>query len=298
MSPLKRTPNGFTLIELLVVIAIISVAVSLLMPALSAAKAQSLRAQCVANLRELAQTCRIYADDDPIDIFGPILKDSKKFVREGYAHYGGGPGDMPYQDWDDPFDPRTRPFNWLIYGRDAIIKNTVPGDRRVYKLFQCPGDDYGWQEWPDMGTNPQDTERSYFFANGTAFRMNNLTNDRTVPRQTEVGSDPPVPPMSVGIYGRPMSMVPDTGRVVTLMEARAFQTQWTNDAWGELPPGELTGCHMKLGFFNLAYVDGHVDYMDMGDGTYFPQSERYDNLDVRGTWGSFDCFPSEPIPEP
>jgi prepilin-type N-terminal cleavage/methylation domain-containing protein len=61
-SPLRR--NAFTLVELLVVIAIIATLVSLLLPALSRAKARAYNTVCVNQLRQLGIAVRLYAEEN------------------------------------------------------------------------------------------------------------------------------------------------------------------------------------------------------------------------------------------
>ena len=68
LSPWRRVASGsgagaFTLIKLLVVIAIVEVLASLVLPALSKAKARGQSAFCSNNLRQLGIALQIYADD-------------------------------------------------------------------------------------------------------------------------------------------------------------------------------------------------------------------------------------------
>jgi len=284
MSSKNRKSPGFTLIELLVVISIIAVLISILLPALGGAIQQARKIRDQANMKGIGTAAQTYASDDPQGILGPVHPEAINFRGDGYAEYGGGPGTMPYGGWNQEFDPRTRAFNHLFYGPRGIVANTPPGARGVFQEYQCPGDELGWQEWPGFDTNPLETETSYFKANGAAFRMNNLAYDDGT---------------SMGIYGRPVNRIPDPSSTLGFMEARVYQTLWTNDAWGILAHGELTSYHRRTGFFNVIYADAHAAFVDSGNGTYYQHiiyqdHSEWNELDARGGWGRMDCLP-EPI---
>lgn len=60
----RRLLPAFTLIELLVVIAIIGILAALLLPAIARTKENGRRAACVRNLRQLALSLTLYANDN------------------------------------------------------------------------------------------------------------------------------------------------------------------------------------------------------------------------------------------
>ena len=283
----QRKFRALTLIELLVAGTVCSALVGLLVPALSQSKSVGIRQAELNNLRTLINTAHIYANRDPENILGPIHRFANSFHNEGYADYGGGPGTMNFVNWDEAFDPRTRPFNQLMFGRDGLNEETAPGDRSVFKGFQCLGEDLGWQQVPGFDSDARETENDYFEANGTSFRLNNLkvfSSRRGF----------------FGIYARPRSRIPAPGQTIAFMEARTYETVWTNDTFGILGQDvegglELKSYHKKLGHFLVVYVDGHAAFADFGNGTYFPHLPYFNNSDFRGTWGRMDALPDAGI---
>lgn len=106
---MKTRKNGFTLIELLVVVAIIATLISILLPALSGARAQSKSLKCLTNVRSMAQATQMYLDSNR-DQFP---------VRNNSATGGGAI------------------FNAFLPSRTILLF-----DKRPIDIFACPTDEH------------------------------------------------------------------------------------------------------------------------------------------------------------
>lgn len=127
-----QSTGGFTLIELLVVIAIIAILAAMLLPALAAAKARALAANCVSNTKQLGLGWQMYAGDSNDYMCPNSPYNTGIPANESWCPNGSQAG--AYMDWNLSIgNTNTAPFAGTIL---------APYMGNQLGVYRCPADAY------------------------------------------------------------------------------------------------------------------------------------------------------------
>jgi len=122
--PPSRTspaPRAITHVELLVVIGIIALLIAILLPALTAAKAQADALKCAANLRTMGQVMQQYANDN------------RGFIPRDYSP--GNPGHIFWGEMYAKYLNRPLP---TISNNSSSRDHTLAPYFALIPIYQCP----------------------------------------------------------------------------------------------------------------------------------------------------------------
>ena len=227
---------GFTLIELLVVISVIVVLLAVLLPSLSTAKVIAKRISCGSNLKQLSLAWIAYLDD-----------------HDG-RFYQGIRANLDYGGWRGIKNWWPRPLNSYVGFNDP---NSVTQESA--KIFCCPSDSGGI---PGAFLR----EKAYL-VNGTSYQTNifligqdqcGAFSEKTKILDQEI---------SLRLSNLNRSSVANPS-LLLLIGDYGWINQWKPTPHPEQEWKELAEWHGKADHHSMAFLDGHVGFLNIRKGFY------------------------------
>ena len=225
---------GFTLIELLVVVSVLAMLIAILLPSLRQAREAAKRVACAANLREIHRGWEGYFNE----FGGEFLRGVN--VR---LNYGGQQGSAT-NFGGNPAHPVRKPINKYL----KLPEVTHDGA----EVFCCPADRGSAAAGP-----------TYFKYYGTSYHTNVLLIG-----QNEISYNPfadPCRKMWSEFNKRIKKLRRDDIRnqsSVVLLGDHGWYDEWDGGI------KDRVEWHRKRGMHNLAFLDGHVDFVKVYDGVH------------------------------
>lgn len=233
--------RGFTLIELLVVIAVIALLLAILIPSLRTAKELSKRAVCQSKLRQLTAAWHMYMDNN-----------NDKFLQRinanlNYGGWRGIKGETPTPQW-----PAYRPLNPYLN-----LPTDLESDDGA-EVFLCPADRGGLPGYL--------LQEKVYRAVGTSYQTNLFLigpnqclafNSHTAALDAQISAR--LPNMARLRASRPSLLL--------LIGDYGWVNQWDPNPY-DATEKALAEWHGREDHHNLAFLDGHVSFLEIQKGFY------------------------------
>ena len=229
---------GFTLIELLVVVSIICLLIAIILPVLSSARKIGQRTMCQGNLKQITYAWHMYFEDHDGMFYHDLRADSL---------YGG---------WKSlKYPTANRPLNRYLSLSDC------PENESEAKVLKCPSDT------GDIGTKGF----SSFSYRGASYRTNILLVGQEQVGPLAGDETEQLKKLRQEINRRLPNLrysSVDNPKQVLFIGDSPWAVQWLFPPYGEGPSWHNRHIH-----YNLAFLDGHVEFLQVQKGILI--ADRY-----------------------